>query len=462
MVTQPPEFPEPDGSVHTVSLEGALVAAVALHQKGLIEAAEAIYRGILAAKPDHADALQFLALILNKRGESAAAAAMLRDAARHAPGHAGIWNNLGNVLLQSGDTDGAVEAYRRTVDLAPDFAPPYNNLAVVHRSRGEHAQAEAAYRTALALDPEFADAWHNLSILMLATRRFEEAVQCGLRAVTLAPRHRFALKRVGVAYAYLGELDKAAEVFRAWLAEEPDNALARHHLAACVGTDVPPRASDAYVEATFDRFAASFDAKLTRLDYRAPGLVAQALREACGADARGLRILDAGCGTGLCGREIRPMAAELVGVDLSAGMLAEAARTGLYDALVKSDLTAYLAAGHGPFDVVLSADTLCYFGALEAFAEAVFASLAPGGILVFTAEAAPEGEVSRYRLHPNGRYQHDGAYIDQALAAAGLQIHGRRANVLRTECARPVAGWIVTAARPAPGAPEAPASGDRE
>ena len=133
---------------------------------------------------------------------------------------------------------------------------------------------------------------------------------------------------------------------------------------------MPPRASDAYVETTFDGFAASFDAKLTRLGYRAPGLVADAVRLACGAEARGLRILDAGCGTGLCGPEVRPMAEKLVGVDLSGGMLEKAALTGAYDVLERAELTAYLAAHPGAFDVVLSADTLCYFGALEAFAEA--------------------------------------------------------------------------------------------
>src|SRR5215471_10583944 len=64
----------------------------------------------------------------------------------------------------------------------------------------------------------------------------------------------------------------AAQIYRAWLEEEPDNPIARHYLIACTGTDVPARASDAFVEAVFDRFAASFDSRLEGLLYRAPEL----------------------------------------------------------------------------------------------------------------------------------------------------------------------------------------------
>ena len=68
-------------------------------------------------------------------------------------------------------------------------------------------------------------------------------------------------------------------------------------------------------------------------------------------------------------------------------MLARAARTGLYDQLVKSELTAYLAGVEEPYDIVFSADTLCYFGALETFAAGAANALVPGGLLVFTVEA---------------------------------------------------------------------------
>ena len=119
-------------------------------------------------------------------------------------------------------------------------------------------------------------------------------------------------------------------------------------------------------------------------------------------------------------------------------MLEKAALTCAYDVLERAELTAWLAARPGAFDVVLSADTLCYFGALEAFAEAAFAALSPGGLLVFSVEALPQDEALDYRLQPNGRYAHSGAYVEEALAsgrAAGRAARGGGA-AQRASCTR--------------------------
>ena len=86
----------------------------------------------------------------------------------------------------------------------------------------------------------------------------------------------------------------------------------------------------------------SFEAKLESLSYRAPELVAAALADAgLAADGR-FEILDIGCGTGLCGPLLRPYASRLVGVDLSAGMLAHARQKEVYTELVQCELTEFL------------------------------------------------------------------------------------------------------------------------
>ena len=90
-------------------------------------------------------------------------------------------------------------------------------------------------------------------------------------------------------------------VYRQWLADEPDNPVPKHYLAGCTGEAVPARAEDAYVEVTFDAFAESFDANLEHLTYRAPQYVGAEVARLCGDAARALQVLDAGCGTGLCG-----------------------------------------------------------------------------------------------------------------------------------------------------------------
>ncbi|WP_163597484.1 class I SAM-dependent DNA methyltransferase, partial [Klebsiella pneumoniae] len=66
------------------------------------------------------------------------------------------------------------------------------------------------------------------------------------------------------------------------------------------------------------------------LDYRAPELVAEAVAASQEAGTTGLAILDAGCGTGLCGPSLRPFADRLIGIDLSRKMLERAAARGCY------------------------------------------------------------------------------------------------------------------------------------
>ena len=61
----------------------------------------------------------------------------------------------------------------------------------------------------------------------------------------------------------LGEIGEAVNIFEKWLEEEPNDPIARHMLAACTGRDVPERASNGFVETTFDSFASSFESKLT-------------------------------------------------------------------------------------------------------------------------------------------------------------------------------------------------------
>ena len=120
-------------------------------------------------------------------------------------------------------------------------------------------------------------------------------------------------------------------------------------IASCSGEAPPPRAADEFVRRTFAGFADGFDQILTRLDYRAPALVAQAVRTLAGEPARALAVLDAGVGTGWCGADLRPFARTLVGVDLSPEMLAKARERQIddrptYDELVEGELTAFMRA----------------------------------------------------------------------------------------------------------------------
>ena len=128
-------------------------------------------------------------------------------------------------------------------------------------------------------------------------------------------------------------------------------------------------------------------------------------------------------------------------------MLELAQRRAVYDELDKAELLAYLEAHRAAFDVVVSADTLCYFGALDGVADAARDALRPGGQLVFTVEALPEDDGASHRLLPHGRYAHARPYLRAVLDGAGFVRQRIVADVLRSEGGLPVQGWLVSASR---------------
>ena len=270
---------------------------------------------------------------------------------------------------------------------------------------------------------------------------------CFCKAITLRPKHREARRLMAMAHCTIGEIDEAVKIFQEWLAEEPDDPIARHMLAACTGRDVPPRASEKFVVGIFDVFAASFESKLASLSYRAPALIAAMLQDSALRPTKSLDVLDAGCGTGLCGPLVVPYARRLSGVDLSAGMLARAKEKNVYDALVQVELTEYLRGSMDAFDLIVSADTLVYFGSLEDVVAAAAGALRRHGLLIFTLEDAAGRDAPRgYRLELHGRYSHARDYVERLLTGAGLACEIAHAE-LRMESGIPVAGLVIRATK---------------
>jgi len=389
-----------------------LAEAMGAHQQGHLGEAEALYDRLLRDDPHDADALHFLGLLRFQQRRAGDAERLIRGSLDLVPGNAHAWNNLGNLLLAGEQHDAAVQAYLRAVDLDIELAAPWKNLGECLERCASPEQAISLFRRIIETVPGFVPAYDALGRVLRVFGRHAEAI----------------------------------DVYRRWVELEPDRPTARHMLAALSHQDVPVRASDAYVRELFDAFADDFDQKLTRLEYRAPDLVLQCVRERLGPPAGSLYVLDAGCGTGWCGPMLRPYARWLAGVDLSAGMIAKAERRACYDELVVAELGGYLARLNGAVDLILSADTFCYFGALEDVFAAARGALAPGGWFVLTVEAWKGAPASAsYRVESHGRYVHAVDYVRRCLLAAGFVEPGIHEAALRKEIFQDVHGWVVAA-----------------
>jgi predicted TPR repeat methyltransferase len=434
-----------ESSTRELTLEEAVSFAILLQKNEQFVEAQEVYRRVLESAPDHPRALHYAGVLAHQQGRNGEALALIERSLALVPDQADWYSNLGVVLQSDARLERAIDSYRRAIAIDPSHANAHNNLGVLLRATGQPVEAEAAYRTAIRLNPEHIDAYTNLGILLNGLKRTEEAAACYCRVITLRPKHREARKLLALAHCTLGEVGKAAKILEEWLEEEPENPIAQHMLASCTGRDVPDRASNAFIEATSDSFASSFESKLERLSYRAPALIGAMLEDFGVERSHHLDVLDAGCGTGLCGAIVAPFARRLVGVDLSEGMLAHAKDKNVYHALTKAELTEYLRDHSETFDLIVSADTLVYFGDLTGVIAALAGALRPNGLVVFTLEHAVADSID-YRLELHGRYSHARAYVERLLTLSGLQSKIIQAE-LRTEAGAPVPGLAIRAAK---------------
>ncbi|HET7538831.1 MAG TPA: tetratricopeptide repeat protein [Polyangiaceae bacterium] len=434
-----------------LTIEDALAFAIQLHQDafrardsaGLLKA-RTVYERILEAVPEHADALHFLGVLLHQIGETEGGLELIARAMLARPNDAMMYNNLGNVLTEKDRHEEAAVAYRRAIELGYQGADAESNLGVSLKAVGDLEAAMAAFRRALALDPRHAASHGNLGGMLFRARRYPEAISHLQQAIALEPRFAPTRRSLALALYRAGRQNEAVASLRAWLEVTPGQPEAVHFLAAFSQQNVPGRASDGFVRNSFDALATRFDEHLRDLGYRAPELLAAAIAPELGVPDGGLDVLDAGCGTGLCAASLRPYAKRLSGVDLSPAMLELAERRGGYDELVEAELTTYIEARPAQFDLIVSADTLCYFGDLAAVLAAARRALRARGVLAFSVERSPRSSPS-FWLQPHGRYSHATDYVQRALTDAGFELRTSDIVTLRLEAGEPVVGLVVVA-----------------
>jgi predicted TPR repeat methyltransferase len=296
---------------------------------------------------------------------------------------------------------------------------------------------------------------------MLADRRYERAKACAaegdraaaadllMQALERTPAFASAWFALGEIHAETGERVDAVAAFRAALAADPSDCHGAALKLARLGAGDPAMAPR-YVRSLFDQYAANFDQALVAgLGYRGPALLRDALRAAAAARRRAFyfgRAIDLGCGTGLVAEALRDCCGAIVGVDLSPAMVAAARRKNVYADVAVGDMSDFIAARpEGSCDLIIAGDAFVYLADLAPVCRAAARALGPDGLFAFTVEThAGTGVVLGEKL----RYAHGADHVRAALAAAGLVPLAFDDVATRTENGVPVPGLLVIAGRP--------------
>lgn len=441
------------------TLPDSLESAIRHHLAGRHDAAEVIYRRLIAGQPASAAPWHWLGFMLQQTDRLEEAYALMSESLRLDDTQAGWHYNFAILLARLDRTEEAVQAFLNAIALEPRHYFSWTNLGALYEKSGDQVKAEQSYLLAAKLDPDCPDAYYLLSALYVEQARFKEAKHFHCLGFTAGPVADKPRIKLSLAYYELGQVDKAIALIDGWLEEQPDHPEAQHLAIAYKGLPAPARCPDAYVESTYDGFAASFETTLSKLKYAGPRALAEELSSmglvGLKDTAPALQTLDLGCGTGFNGAHLKAVSAMLTGVDLSRRMLDQAQQKAVYDRLVKSEICAFLTDSTQQFDLITCMDTLIYFGALEEIMMLMARNAKAGGWIIFTTETLTSDETGpaglhlnsrpNFRLNISGRYSHPESYLRELLRINGFAPPHLRDMTIRMEAGTPIAGQMLRA-----------------
>lgn len=331
--------------------------------------------------------------------------------------------------------------------LMRDHHYPEANQYLAHTLLGLQAfdQAIHYYYRQLEQQPFF-ETYYNLGVLYQMKGRFKEGLSYFQQALLQQPNDTNTLQNMGQIYLKQNQLNDALRCYEIVLQKDPENIEARYVAAALRQENIPAQAPNTFISNLFDQYAAYYDQHLTKqLEYNVPEKLHQSLLlEYPNIQPNAWKIIDLGCGTGLCGKYFKPLAHTLIGIDLSEKMLETAKQTQCYDQLIKDDIETGLA-GMADSDCIIAADVFSYIGDLSALFNTAKQALKKGGVFLFTVEKMITSDANPlfFQLTPALRYTHHQSYLAALIQEHGFELLRMEKISLRKQRGKWVEGYSV-------------------
>lgn len=204
--------------------QGLFTQALALHRKGDLPAAKALYTQLLSTEPQHADALHLLGVLVSQERDFVRATALIGQAIQLQPHNAAFHCNLGTVLLDNQQVDAALASLDQAIALQPDFAQAHYNKGNVLRVLNQLEAAVASYARAIACKPDFTQALFNQGNVLVQLQQWVPAEENYLRILAIHPNDAECHYRLGIVRYKQGRFEQAAHSFGQTIALAPTHA----------------------------------------------------------------------------------------------------------------------------------------------------------------------------------------------------------------------------------------------
>lgn len=217
--------------------------ATALGHAGQHAEAAEVWRSVLYASPDDADAAHELGLALTALGRHADALGSFERALTYAPASHASKLALGRALLALGRHADARLSFEDMLVRAPDDVEALVGQATSLRHLGRHDAALMAAERAAGLEPGHADAMLERARALTELKRPDEALAVLEELCAQHKDHLDAAQLLGRRHLEAQRPQEAVELFRQVVAGRPDDAFAWQELACAL------RAKNAFGEA---------------------------------------------------------------------------------------------------------------------------------------------------------------------------------------------------------------------
>jgi len=147
-------------------------------------------------------------------GQFKPAAAALRRSLQTDPHSSMAHTLLAYCLLRLDDPKGSLAEYTLAAAIEPPRAMDLQNVAKDYVLLNDFADADHWMTLATRVDGRDAEAWYGLGRIRYSLQRFQEATDCFLRALQLAPRSVKAENNLGLAYEGLNRTEDAVAAYR--------------------------------------------------------------------------------------------------------------------------------------------------------------------------------------------------------------------------------------------------------
>lgn len=385
------------------------------------------FNNVLAIDESNVTALFYLGLINLAKDNLVEALEFFQKVLQLNSEHVESLVNIGVTLLKQNKQQLAIDYFTRALALDENNIEARNNLAATFIHNDRYENALKYYFSLLKEEPKNTEYLYNTGVAQMGLGHIDEAINMFNQVLSIDAKHFGALSNLAAIKMRNRDKSGAIILLKRALEVEPTNKTTKFMLKALNLQEV--ETCNEYAEDLFNHYALYYDKHMQEtLQYQLPQKLWEILYK---LNLNNLnKILDLGCGTGLCGEVLQIFSKHLVGVDISEKMLAIAASKDIYENLVAKDIVEFLKEDVNTYDLIVALDVLPYFGSLQSLFDYITKRLSPNGMFVFSTEIS---ENCDWQIQESMRFCHATQYIDSLCEANSLLIEYKERIIARKQ-----------------------------